>query len=575
MIRTSSFPGIVNSDPAERDSFPWDNAVRILALVALLLVVGVAAVAGLALVQAPPGLQVSLAEDARDVPLDAKVRLEPGGWFARVDGVTLSETPLSRGGSTEVPTRLDLVREGWQHGETEAFVQPGSGPLRPDTAYRLVVRGSALEAALPWPRMTEYERVVQFTTPSSPRALPAAGSKQLSWEEPLAIRWNMPIEEFRYQVTPGAATRAWVNPGDRAEAFVVIEQPAEATTYQISMTAATGLNGIVLQQPTTYTAVTPVRPRLLEAEQTLPVENAKPLTLHWNVPVERLSVAVSPEAAVIAQPDPADPTVTHLQIEGLAQGATYELTVLEAATRSGAPLAASPKLNLVVAPPLEIAEFQLGSEARLVSTAVRPVVTFSEEVRDRRAAESAISVLPTVAGRFEWLDERQLRFVPSRGFPYDSEITFRVRPGPDGAQSVAGGYLQEGFEHSFLTVPNKTIDVDVTRQVMRLIEGERTVRTLTIATGLPGADTPLGQFRVQYKMRNAHFRGVNSASGLRYDLPNVNWVLAFMGDYTIHGAYWRQQFGQPGSNGCVSLSDPDAKLVYDWAPEGTLIRIHY
>ena len=51
---------------------------------------------------------------------------------------------------------------------------------------------------------------------------------------------------------------------------------------------------------------------------------------------------------------------------------------------------------------------------------------------------------------------------------------------------------------------------------------------------LPGADTPIGEFRVEYKMPTAHFRGVNSATGTRYDLPNVKWVLAFMGDYTIH-----------------------------------------
>jgi lipoprotein-anchoring transpeptidase ErfK/SrfK len=70
----------------------------------------------------------------------------------------------------------------------------------------------------------------------------------------------------------------------------------------------------------------------------------------------------------------------------------------------------------------------------------------------------------------------------------------------------------------------------------------------------------------------ARFRGVNP-DGSRYDIPNVHWVLAFYGDYTIHGAYWRSVFGRPGSNGCVSLTDANAKIVYDFADEGTTVVI--
>ena len=37
---------------------------------------------------------------------------------------------------------------------------------------------------------------------------------------------------------------------------------------------------------------------------------------------------------------------------------------------------------------------------------------------------------------------------------------------------------------------------------------------------------------------SAAFQGTN-VTGSRYDIPDVKWVLAFMGDYTIHGVYWR------------------------------------
>jgi lipoprotein-anchoring transpeptidase ErfK/SrfK len=154
-------------------------------------------------------------------------------------------------------------------------------------------------------------------------------------------------------------------------------------------------------------------------------------------------------------------------------------------------------------------------------------------------------------------------------------VTVAIRGGPEGPRSAAGGYVEQETSFAFRTAPNKTIDVDVSSQVLTLIEGGQPVRTFLTSTGLPGVDTPIGEFRVQYKMPTAHFRGFNSATGNSYDLPNVKWVLAFMGDYTIHGAYWRQAFGRPGSNGCVSLTDSDASIVYSWAPEGTLVRIHY
>ena len=63
-------------------------------------------------------------------------------------------------------------------------------------------------------------------------------------------------------------------------------------------------------------------------------------------------------------------------------------------------------------------------------------------------------------------------------------------------------------------------------------------------------------------------------NGSRYDIPDVHWVMAFYGDYTIHGAYWRARFGTPGSAGCVSLTDPNAKIVFNWTPEGTPVIIH-
>ena len=75
-------------------------------------------------------------------------------------------------------------------------------------------------------------------------------------------------------------------------------------------------------------------------------------------------------------------------------------------------------------------------------------------------------------------------------------------------------------------------------------------------------------------MAKTRMRGTNP-DGHSYDIPDVPWVMPFMGDYTFHGAPWRQAWGVPLSNGCVSMPTENAKFVYDWTPVGTSVNIHY
>ena len=547
-----------------------------LAMVAALLAGAAALFATLG--QAPPGVALSLGANAADVPLGSTIRVAPEGWDARLEGAALFETPTEGEGRTgpgrEIPLQLEIVRAGWLPGQTELLVRPAEGTLRPDAAYRLVVRGSALVADFPWPRTEPVEREIRFTTPASPRPLPRAEATPLKWEEPLEIRWNLPIEELGYRVTPPAASRSEIDPTDRRLARVTILEPEEETTYEITVTEARGSNGITLQRPASYRAVTPARPRVLDAPESMEVEIGEPVRLAWNVPVERVEYRLDPPVESSLEPDPKDPTVRELRLEGLAQGSRYELTVLEAWSDSGAPLAEPQTIALVTPRKLMVDDLDVGVDPGRVPVRARPTLIFADPIRDRGAAEAAITIEPAVPGRFEWLDDSQVRFIPTTGFPYDSQITFRIRPGPDGPRSVAGAYFERPAVLSFKTELDKIIDVNVSRQVMTLIQAGRAVQTFPVQTGVPGADTPLGEFAVQYKMPVARFRGVN-VTGSSYDIPDVKWVMSFLGDYTIHGVYWRSGFGRPGSNGCVGLTDANAKLVYDWAPEGTLVRIHF
>jgi lipoprotein-anchoring transpeptidase ErfK/SrfK len=525
----------------------------------------------------PGGVSLSVADGTADVPLGAEFRTNLAGWGARVERATLIETARGPDGAfaapREVGVRTVLVRHGWEPDLTEATLAPASGSLRPDASYRLIVRGSALAPALPWPQPVEFEREARFSTLASPRPLPAPETR-LAWGQPMKIAWSAPIESFQVEVTPPTAASNWVDPADSRTSFVQLEDPGDAATYAVAVVEAKGANGVTLQQPASYSLVAPPRPKLVEPERERTLELGSPLTLSWSQPMERLAVTSEPALPSSWEIDSRNPAVTRIKLDDMAQGTTYQLTIPEAVAKGGTPLAGPQTFTVNVPAALAIERFDTGSDAARDSVKTRPTLVFSEPIRDRRAVQAAIATEPQMQGRFEWLDDRRVQFVPLRDWPYDEKITFRVRGGPDGPRSQQGGYLEEPAQFSFITEPDKVIDVNVTRQVMTLMRGGRAEHTLPVATGVPGADTPLGEYFVQYKMPTARFRGTN-VDGSRYDIADVKWVLAFLGDYTIHGAYWRSAFGRPGSNGCVSLTDANAKLVYDWAPEGTRVNIHY
>jgi lipoprotein-anchoring transpeptidase ErfK/SrfK len=49
----------------------------------------------------------------------------------------------------------------------------------------------------------------------------------------------------------------------------------------------------------------------------------------------------------------------------------------------------------------------------------------------------------------------------------------------------------------------------------------------------------------------------------------------FYSGYAIHGAYWHNNFGAPMSHGCVNMTPGEAQILYNWAPIGTEVYVHY
>jgi hypothetical protein len=128
---------------------------------------------------------------------------------------------------------------------------------------------------------------------------------------------------------------------------------------------------------------------------------------------------------------------------------------------------------------------------------------------------------------------------------------------------------------------DKYIDINLSTQTMTACEkGGVNCKAFKVTTGNSAHPTPAGTWLIYAKSAVTTMSGGTPGVDY-YNLPGVHWVSWFKGDgYSIHEAYWRSSFGGSdytwnGSHGCVNSPLEVAKYIYDWAPIGTPVIVHY
>ncbi len=120
----------------------------------------------------------------------------------------------------------------------------------------------------------------------------------------------------------------------------------------------------------------------------------------------------------------------------------------------------------------------------------------------------------------------------------------------------------------------KHIYVDLAKQTLYAFQGDTLFMQTLISSG-KWHPTPPGEYRIWIKLRATRMSGGEGADS--YDLPNVPYVMFFAGGnvsegegFSLHGAYWHDNFGHPMSHGCVNMRSIDAEKLYDWADPPTI-----
>lgn len=218
----------------------------------------------------------------------------------------------------------------------------------------------------------------------------------------------------------------------------------------------------------------------------------------------------------------------------------------------------------------------LPARGAMVGVAHPVVVTFRAPIADlanRHAAESAISVTstPPMTGKFEWLDNNVVRWVPDRFWPAHSTVAlsvgglstdFKTGPAVVGVANIS--------EHTF------TVSIDgvesgpppsLPAPHHRPHFGEQGV--LPASMGRPEFPTPVGSYTVLAKERSVLMD--SSSVGIPVDDPDgyllpVDYAVRITSrGLFVHSAPWavRSLGLENVSHGCISLSPEDAEWYYN------------
>ncbi len=131
-------------------------------------------------------------------------------------------------------------------------------------------------------------------------------------------------------------------------------------------------------------------------------------------------------------------------------------------------------------------------------------------------------------------------------------------------------------ERKIIANGDNWIDVNLSRQTATMYNGSTPLQTFVISSGIARFPTPVGTHYVWHKTRVQRMTGGSKKDGTYYNMPNVHWNTFFTySGAGFHEAYWHNNFGRPMSHGCINMRLADAKTIYDFAPIGTKVVVHY
>ncbi|HTX95980.1 MAG TPA: L,D-transpeptidase [Mycobacterium sp.] len=213
------------------------------------------------------------------------------------------------------------------------------------------------------------------------------------------------------------------------------------------------------------------------------------------------------------------------------------------------------------------------TRGQMVGVAHPVVVRFSAPVANRHAVERALEVksAPAMTGKFEWLDNDVVQWVPNRFWPAHNTVAlsvdgvsteFKTGPAVVGVASISQHTFTVSID-GVLAGPPPALPAPHHRPHW----GEEGV--MPASMGRPEYSTPVGTYTVLAKERSVVMD--SSSVGIPVDDPDgyripVDYAVRISNrGLFVHSAPWAvNSLGYDNvSHGCISLSPADAEWYYN------------
>jgi lipoprotein-anchoring transpeptidase ErfK/SrfK len=219
------------------------------------------------------------------------------------------------------------------------------------------------------------------------------------------------------------------------------------------------------------------------------------------------------------------------------------------------------------------------------------IVAFSKAVKDRAAAEKAITVetTPTVAGKFFWVNNTIVHWRPAKYWAKGTKVTVSVDAlGVNLGNGVYG--KTNAKTHFAIGRALVAVNDNTTHRTKVYVDGKM-VRDMASSNGRGGYTTISDGTKIHFwtqsgphvvlskerthSMSSASY-GLSDPSNPNYYAPEIVEYctrITYSGEF-LHAAPWNHSLGRANiSHGCVNLGVADAKWVYENFLIGDVVEV--
>ena len=348
---------------------------------------------------------------------------------------------------------------------------------------------------------------------------------------------------------------------------------------------ASAQTGVLSAAPTTEAAPgqpptvdTPVRPVVsVTPEGTMPLNPTQPIVLKIaQGTAKAVTVSGGDGKAVTGSLDPDGTTWTSRG--QLAYATTYKLGV-DTVDPSGAPGHQDVTVSTVDPKAQAYPSFIPPPGQSTVGVGQPIVVRFSHPVKDRAAAQKALSVTssPAQTGSWYWLSDSEVHYRPQAYWAAGSTLTLKAALfGVD----LGGGTFGETDRTETVHIHDSWVaKADGATEQMQIFDNGALVRSMPISLGAPGHPSHIGPHVISDKqpsitMDSCTYGVCAGQPGYYKEQVDLDERISNDGEF-VHSAPWsvNSQGGQNVSHGCVNLSPENAQWFFDHFGIGDVVEI--